>query len=140
VSERWLVCREERRDDTYLVHVVDVDRRRTTQTCGRIPLETFAPRWSQLIRTGVLRPGEDLRLMPPRGTPAFAARLDARYGSGEREATARRPLATADLAAVQTIFRDLERRLLLADVREIPATVRVEVGMGSCLPPGPPRP
>jgi len=132
VIERWAVAA--RTKEAFLVHASDVERRRTRQTCGGISLEKFVPGWKSLQTQGLLQPVEDYRLMPGRGAPPFAARLQLRYDRKGREVVARRPLDSAELEPLLVVLRRWESALLLVRPDQIPAELRVEIGRGSCGP------
>ncbi len=134
VSERWALVRNDK--GTFFMHGVDVERRRTVETCGALAEDTFATGWEDLKATGVLRPGEDLRLVAPRGAEPFAGRLEAHYGSGTVRVVARRPLTGRDARAVTEVLRRWEIRLQAVEIETIPADLRVELARGGCGPPG----
>jgi hypothetical protein len=134
VNERWALYRGEK--GTFVVHGVDVERRRTVQTCGKLAEESFAAGWEDLAATGVLRPGEDLRLVPPRGAEPFAGRLEASYGGEANRVASRRPLTAGEARAVTGVLRRWEARLEPVLMEAIPAELRVELARGGCSPPG----
>jgi hypothetical protein len=133
VIERWAVAARPEKG-AFLVHASDVERRRTRQTCGGIPLEKFVPGWEALQAQGLLQPVEDYRLMPKPGAPPFAARLQLRYAQNGREAIARRPLERGELDSLLGVLRPWESALLLVKPEQIPAELRVEIGMEGCGP------
>jgi hypothetical protein len=132
VSERWAVASHE--EKAFLVHASDVERRRTRQTCGAVPIDAFARGWKELRAQGLLHPVEDYRLMHAPGAAPFAARLQLRYNQSGREVVARRPLERAQLDALLRVLRGWESALQLVRPEEIPAELRVEIAMEPCGP------
>lgn len=132
VTERWAVASHE--EKAFLVHASDVERRRTRQTCGAVPIEAFVRGWKDLQAQGLLQPVEDYRLVPAPGAAPFMARLQLRYDQGGREVLARRPLERPQLDPLLRVLRGWESVLQVAAPEDIPAELRVEIGMESCGP------
>jgi hypothetical protein len=132
VSERWAVtCANGK---AFLVHAADVDRRRTRQTCGMLPPESFVRGWRELRADGLLHSAEDYRLMAPPGSDPFVARLQLAYRDERNEVMARRPLTAAALKPLMRTLRRWETTLQPARLDQIPSELRVEIGMGVCDP------
>jgi hypothetical protein len=130
VTERWAMASRE--GNAFLVHASDVERRRTRQTCGAVPLENFVRGWKSLQAQGLLHPVEDYRLMPGPGQSPFMARLQLRYDRKGGEVVARRPLEPAQLEPLLRVLRGWEAALVPARLDQIPAELRVEIGQESC--------
>jgi hypothetical protein len=132
VSERWVLVRPDNR--AFLLHTMDVERRRTLQSCGAVPNDAFVKGWAKLDAADLLLPVEDLRLVPPRGTGPFAGRLQLEFEEDGRRITARRPLSAADLRKLVRVLRTWKAVLRPASPTALPPELRVEVAIGGCTP------
>lgn len=133
VGERWAMVRDE--GTAFLLHEATVERRRTRQTCGSVPPAAFLDGWDALKAAGLLRAGEDFRLIAPPGAEPFAGRLQLQYVGQSHEVTARRPLSRAEAQKLAGVLRGWEARLEAVRLEDLPTELRVEVGMEMCTPP-----
>jgi len=136
VEERWVVVGE-KKEETYLLHAWDVERRRTQQICGKVPPEEFTEGWEELEAAGLLVPGEDLRLSPLPGDEPFAGRLRLRFRDRGKRISARRPLTETEAGELIRVLRRWKVALHPALWRNLPADLRVEVAIGGCDSPPP---
>jgi hypothetical protein len=130
VDERWMMLREH--DRSYLLHAFDVERRRVKQRCGTILPETFAIGWDELLASGLLDPGEDLRFTPRPGEPPFVGRFQAAFVYQGRRIEARRPLVAAQARALERVLHNWEAALRIEEQQALPALMRAEARMGGC--------
>jgi hypothetical protein len=114
---------------------MDVERRRTLQSCGAVPNDAFVEGWADLDAAGLLQPVEDLRLVPPRGTDPFAGRFQLEFEEEDgRRTSARRPLSAADVRKLVRVLRGWKAVLRPASPTALPTELRVEVAIGGCTP------
>ena len=135
VGERWIVV--SKKEEIFLLHAWDVERRRTEQVCGEVPPEEFTEGWEELGAAGLLVSGEDLRLSPPPGSEPFAGRLRLRFRLRGRLTSARRPLTETEARELLGVLRGWKADLRPALWRSLPADLRAEVVIGGCDPPAP---
>jgi hypothetical protein len=130
VHERWMLVREH--DESFLLHAFDVERRRAKQRCGTIEPTVFATGWDELLASGLLDPGEDLRFAPRPGEPPFVGRLQLSFLFHGRRVEARRPLDKSQAAVLERVLRGWKRALLIEEPETLPAIMRAEARMGGC--------